>query len=267
MYEEYWGLKEAPFENTPDPRFFYHAKQHEEALLRLIYAIRARKGATLLTGEYGCGKTLLIRVLVQQLPENKFEVALLANPTWSPIELLQEILYQLGLDSTSNKKSEIMHTLNDFLLDTTKEGRHTLIIVDEAQAVEDMMTFEELRLLLNFQLNDRFLMTLILAGQPELREKVAGIPQLAQRIATKFHLRPLNLEDTKRYIPYRLAMAGAQREIFTERTMELIHEFTQGTPRRINNICDMSLLIGFSRQVDKIDEELVASIIEDEGGW
>ncbi|OGG56872.1 MAG: hypothetical protein A3F84_10810 [Candidatus Handelsmanbacteria bacterium RIFCSPLOWO2_12_FULL_64_10] len=257
MYREHWGLKELPFENVPDPRFFYPSPEHQEALMRLFYAVNNRKGAAMLTGEVGCGKTILSRTLVQDLSTDRYEVGLVANPSLPPLDFLREILYQLGMESSSTSKIDLLHALNDVVVRNLNAGKDTVILIDEAQAIDDEATLEELRLLLNFQLNERFLLTLILIGQPELREKVGRIRQLDQRIAIKYHLGPLSLEETHKYILYRLEKAGLQKEIVSPEAFTLIHRLTHGIPRDINNLCDLSLLLGFSGGAREIDLQLV----------
>jgi len=250
-----------PFENAPDPAFFYPSPEHEEAYIRMLYALTENKGAALLTGEYGSGKTLLIRVLVQELEEEKNEIAFLSNPRWTPEELYKDILYQLGEEVPDESHSGLMRTLGEVFYRNFMEGKNTLIITDEAQLIRDDSIFEELRLLLNFQLNDRFLLTLFLVGQPELRERVMAIPQLEQRLSIKFHLHTLDRESTYDYISHRLRVAGRAENMFTEEAMDFIYRSSLGTPRRINNICDMCLLVGFGRGADEIDSGIVRSVI------
>ncbi len=265
MYLDYWELSEKPFENTPDPRFFYESKQHREALMRFMYAIHEAKGAALLTGEYGCGKTLLVRTVINQIDPHLFPVVLLTNPRWSADELLSEIAYQLGTDEVPKPKNEILRVINDHLYRNVTEGKHTVLIIDEAQIIEDPMTLEELRLLLNFQMNDRFMLTLVFVGQPELRDHIRPIPQLVQRIAVKYHLVPLGLEETSQYIQYRLTVAGSLRDsIFTKDAIEDIYAYSAGTPRKINNICDLALAIGAGNRVETVGSSLVRSIVDSE---
>ncbi|MFH1212940.1 MAG: AAA family ATPase [Candidatus Neomarinimicrobiota bacterium] len=264
MYLDYWKIREKPFENSPDPKFLFHSKQHDEALFRLLYAIQSSKGAALLTGEYGCGKTLLMHTIISELSLGQFKIAYLTNPRWSATELIQEILYQFEINIESKSRIEMLHSLNDFLFQNVREKRHTIIIVDEAQVIADYETFEELRLLLNFQLNDRFLITLFLVGQPELNDMVKNIPQLNQRVAVRFHLRRFNPEDTKTYIQSRIKVAGRIEPIFTESAINEIYQYSQGTPRIINNICDLSLVIGFGKHIETIDNTVIKSIIESE---
>lgn len=258
LYERYWNIKYKPFENTPDPKFLFFSSQHQEALFKLQYAVEQGKGAAILTGEYGCGKTLLTRVLVKQLDEGRYDVGLLTNPRWKAEELLKEILYQLGHEVHETDKSKLLHTLNDeVLFKNFQEGKSTVIIIDEAQMITDFETLEELRLLLNFQLDDKFLLTLILSGQPELNPIIDNIPQFEQRVATRHHLTGLSPEETSEYIQYRLAVAGREDELFTPDAVERIYDLTRGTPRKINNICDICLLIGFTRKVAVVDIDIV----------
>lgn len=257
MYEEYWGLKEKPFENTPDPRFLYYSQQHEEALKRLLYAVKERKGAAMLTGEYGSGKTVLSRALLSKLGEDECEIALIINPSFAPLEFLNEITYQLGVEDFQRTKFEVYHTLNEMLYKNMEENKDTIIIIDEAQAIEEEATFEELRLILNYQLNERFLLTLILLGQPELQEKISKLEQLDQRLGIRYHLNSLDKKDTQGYIAHRLKIASQRENIFEPGAQELVYTKSGGIPRRINNICDLSLFLGYERKAKVINEKIV----------
>lgn len=258
MYERYWNLKHKPFENTPDPKFLFLSSQHQEALFKLRYAIEEGKGAAVLTGEYGCGKTLLTRVLIKQLDEERYDIGLLTNPRWQTDELLKEVLYQLGHETTATEKADLLHLFNDEVLyKNFKSNRSTVIIIDEAQMITSFDTMEELRLLLNFQLDDKFLLNLVLSGQPELNATIDGIPQFEQRIAVRHHLTGLSFDDTRDYIQYRLAVAGREDPAFSPEAIQRIYELTRGTPRKINNLCDICLLIGFTRKAPVIDVEIV----------
>lgn len=266
MYEKYWGLNVPPFENVPDPRFIYWSSKHEEALMRLMYAAKGRKGAAMLTGDVGCGKTTLSRAFVQELTSSGvFDVALIANPSLSPKDFLQEILFQFGvgdIPGTANK-ADLLHLINAHMLENMKRNKESIIIIDEAQIIEDERTFEEIRLLLNFQLNERFLLTLILLGQPELKKMVENIKQLDSRISIKYHLSHLDLKETANYILFRLKKAGMQKNVFTKEAIMQIFDKSGGTPRRINNVCDLALLVGYSSQAKVIDSRLIQKVIED----
>lgn len=262
MYEAYWGLKEKPFENTPDPKFLYSSHEHLEAVTRMTYAIEERKGSALLTGEYGCGKTLISRRLFEMLPPEKYDIALVINPLLSPTEIIREICNQLGIKSSPTwPKTQLLMELNDRLYENMRSHKDTVIIIDEAQSIKDIRTLEELRLLLNFQLNDRFLLTLILIGQPELREMIDKYKQLKQRLAIRYHLNPLSKKDSKEYIQHRLEVAGAKNAIFASSVHELIWQNSGGVPREINSICDMSLLLGFTKKAKGINTDLVRKAI------
>lgn len=255
-YERHWGLDLRPFENVPDPRFYVPSAKHETAKRRILYGIHARKGIVMLTGEIGSGKTLLSRSLILSLPRSRYDVGLVANPSLPENEFLGEILFQLGL-APGGTKAEQLRRLNEHLLANYRRGVDTILVVDEAQAVGPDDVFEELRLLSNFQLNDRFLMTLVLLGQPELRERVARIPQLAQRVAMQYHIERFNQEETRGYILGRLAAAGCRREIFTPGAISCIHSRTHGVCRLINTLCDVCLYMGSLEGARRVERKLV----------
>lgn len=266
MYEAYWELREPPFDNSPNPRFFYLSPEHEEALVRLVYTVRHRKGCGMLTGEYGCGKTTLSRALIQRLEAERYEIGLLTNPSWTPVDFLREALYQLGVEATERAKSELLHQLNDVFFSNYRAGRDTVIIVDEAQLIDDDAVFEELRLLMNFQTDDRFLVTLLLIGSPELRDRVRRLKHLDQRITIRYHLNTLDGAHTAAYITHRLRMAGRTAPIFTDEAIRLIFDFTRGTPREINNLCDVALLVGYTKRLKEVGEKIIAEVIKDQVG-
>ena len=255
-YEDYWGLKKAPFDNVPDPCFYFPSAGHEEALSRLLYGVEARKGAIMLTGEIGCGKTLLSRALIQRLANERYDLALVASPNFDAADFLKEMLCQLGV-TRDGTKLDMVHALNERLLENFNKGKDTVVVIDEAQAINDLAIFEELRLLLNFQLNDRFLLTLILLGQPELKSKVEAFEQLAQRIVIRYHLMPFNADEVADYIDFRMQGAGASRVVFTPEAIEAVYKASGGIPRKVNTIADLALLIGFMEQCRAIGPEIV----------
>ncbi len=270
MYQDYWQLNEMPFENTPDPRFLYYSSQHEEGLSRLLYVVEARKGCGLLTGVFGCGKTVLGRALFEKLNPNIYQIAFVNNPYLKPVELLRAIARALGAENLPAKLSDMssdyfLEVINNILVNNAKDGKETLVIVDEAHVIDDLNVFEELRLLLNLQLENRFLLTLLLMGQPELKEKIRKNKQFSQRIAMGYHLEHLSQEDTKAYIAHRLEIAGAKRSIFTKVALKTVFENSGGIPRRINRICDMSLVTGFGKKTDKIYKETVREAVDSLG--
>lgn len=264
MYEAHWGLTEPPFENTPDPRFLYLSKQHEEGLTRFFYVVKGRKGAGLMTGVFGCGKTLLVRAVIRELQKSGHRIALITNPRLEPLEMLRMILYGLGVNNPPLHKSDVLFQLQDILSNNSRDGRETVVVIDEAHAIQNQDIFEEIRLLLNFQLDDKFLVTLFLLGQPELRDHIEMNKAFAQRIAIRFHLGPLSKEETEGYILHRLSVAGRKEPIFVPEAVRLIYEGSGGIPRRINQICDMSLFTGYVQRLDCVEshiiEEAMASV-------
>lgn len=265
MYNDYWGFKEKPFENTPDPRFFYCSTKHEEALMRLLYAVQERKSSAMLSGECGSGKTLLSRIILSRLMnKEEYKVALVVNPAIPLLELLGEIVYQLGGENPAGeRKIDILRRLNELLYSVSQAHKHTVIIIDEAQTIVEDSVFDELRLLLNFQVNERFLLTLLLLGQPELREKIEAMPQFKQRLSLRYHLTTLTEAETKTYIGHRCLVAGKESPPFSEGAYRLIYEYSQGLPREINNICDLSLVIGMGERADSVEERIVGEVIKD----
>lgn len=266
MYNDYWAFKEKPFENTPDPRFFYYSPKHEEALMRLLYAVQEKKSSAMLSGECGSGKTLLSRIILSKLlrEEERYKVALVVNPAIPLLELLGEIVYQLGgQNPAGERKVDILRRLNQMLYATAEGNRHTVVIIDEAQAINDESVFEELRLLLNFQVNERFLLTLLLLGQPELKEKIEFLPQFKQRLSLRYHLTALNEDETVKYIKHRCEVAGRKDEIFSPASCRLIREYSQGLPREINNLCDLGLVIGMGEKASCVDERIIQEVIQD----
>ena len=229
----------------------------------MFYAVRESKSGAILTGEYGSGKTLLSRVLLDELSEGKYKFALVLNPVMSPLELLREIIYQLGGSvSALPSKNDLLHYFNEILCTNKNAGHSVVIIIDEAQALAEE-SFEELRLLLNFQLNENFLFTLVLLGQPELKDKISNLPQLRQRLPLRYHLTALDESQTVAYIEHRMEVAGAKEEIFNAEAISEVYRFSGGIPRMINNICDMALLIGSGKEIQGIDKALITEVSED----
>ncbi len=258
-YKSHWGLRLRPFENVPDPKFYVASVKHEAAMDRILYGIHARKGIVMLTGEIGSGKTLLSRAVILKLHPARYEIGLVSNPTIPGNEFLGEILFQLGLDSHGTR-AEQLRRLNDQLLANYHRAVDTVVVVDEAQTIEQDRLFEELRLLSNFQLNDRFLITLVLIGQPELRDRLAHIPQLAQRVAVHYHIEYLDRAETKAYILARLAAAGGELPIFSPSAISSVYHRTGGVCRLINSLCDLCLYFGHVSKVHQIRRSLVEKV-------
>ena len=264
MYEAYWGLRRKPFENTPDPSFFYASGQHQEACARMLYCIRERKGAGVLSGAFGCGKTVVGRVILQELNQERYRYAFLANPRLNDVDLLRMVAHRLGVAHPPANKADVLIQVEELVTNHAKEGRDTVVVVDEAHAIEDPHVFEELRLLLNLQWQDRFLVTLLLLGQPELATIINGNQPLEQRIGIKSRLGPLTLEETRAYIQHRLFVAGhaLPEGLFHPNAITIIYESSGGIPRRINRLCDICLLAGFGMKASIIEADLVAEEVQ-----
>jgi len=242
MYEEHWKLKCLPFENAPDPVFFYESKGHREAYTRLSFSIETKKAIALITGDYGSGKTVLCQNVIRLLSPNRFKVAVITNPRMDSIDFTREIAYQLGEEINSRVKYDVLHAFNNLLDRHSAAGRHCVTIVDEAQLVTDASVLEDLRLLLNYQYTGRFLMTLVLVGQTELNDILRPIPQMMQRVALRFHIPHLDEDEVRKYMKHRLETAGGTIDIFDDQAIARVEALSKGNPREINALCDMALL-------------------------
>lgn len=262
MYETYWRLNLKPFENTPDPRFLFHSPQHEEAITRMLYVIRENKGAGYVSGIYGCGKTMIARAVLQELEKDIYRVAFVANPRLNDEEMLRMILYRLTGQEPPQRKADVLIALERLLEANDRDGKRTVVVVDEAHAIQSPEIFEEIRLLLNFQTDQKFLITVLLLGQPELKSLIDASKQLSQRISMRYHLQGLSKEETALYVTHRLKVAGAGRPIFTPEALATIHARTGGIPRRINQVCDLALLAGYGSQAETIGPNLIQEAAE-----
>ena len=260
MYEQYWGLREKPFRKTPDPRYLFLNDTYEEALERLKFAVEEMELA-LLTGEVGAGKTLMTRALVDSLGE-RYEVGMILNPRLSPRQFLRTAAGELGVKEPRFHASDLLDQIHARLLELDESGRAALLIVDEAHLIPGKPTFEEIRLLTNFQLDDRNLIAIVLVGQPELRERLRHrtYRALTQRVGVSFDLVPLEPADTRAYLAHRLQVAGASRPLFSAEAIERLHEASQGIPRVLNQLATQALLEGMARGVAQVDETVVAGV-------
>jgi len=265
MYEQYWGLNESPFALTPDPRYLYMSRAHEDALMMLHYAITRNKGAAMLAGEIGLGKTTISRKLIETLDPVLYRMVLIVNPLLTPAQMMKEILSQLDIDIASRNRQVLLQRLHLALLEHYDKGRRVVVMVDEAHLVRSASTLEELRLLLNCQMNDQFLISLILLGQSELREKLHKVPALEQRLAVRHVLKPLDVNDTGEMILHRLRVAGytGEKSPFTPDAIHTIHKASGGAPRVICQLADNALLMGAARREKMIDGFLTHEVAED----
>lgn len=254
MYLEYYGLKEAPFSVTPDPKFLFMSDQHEEALAHLRYGIEQRKGFIVLSGEVGCGKTTLCRQILNELDHARYDTALILNPRMDEEELLRSILVELGLQPVQGGKSALMHQLNEHCLRRIHEGKDIVLIIDESQNLSSD-ALEHVRLLSNLETDTRKLLQIVLLGQPELKERLMRreFRQLRQRILVFYELNPMTFEEMRHYVQHRLQVSGANaRPRFTLPALLRLHWFAGGVPRMVNNICDKALLAAYVRQSDVV---------------
>jgi len=264
MYLDFHGFREKPFNLTPDPRFVFLSKTHKEAFAHLLYGVHHRVGFIGLTGEVGSGKTTVLRALLGQLEPEHHRTALIFNPCLSAPELLQNINREFGITASSNTLSPL-EALNQFLLQQNTEGRTVVLIIDEAQDLEAPV-LEQIRLISNLETDTEKLIQIVLSGQPELAEvlKRNEMRQLSQRIVVRYHLQPMDFEDTVHYISHRLQVAGGTDGlIFSKGALKRIYRFSQGLPRLVNAVCDRALITAYSRDARRISSRIAAAGIED----
>jgi general secretion pathway protein A len=264
MYLELFKLHELPFRLSPDPQFLYLSKQHARAKAYMESTIWFTDGFVIITGEIGAGKTTLIETFLRELQTDAV-VAQINQTQLSPTAFLQTVLVQFGFSPFNMKKPEVLATLNQFLVEQHVNGRKVLLIVDEAQNLSHRV-LEEVRMLSGIETTKEKALRIILAGQPELNDKLNSpeLVQLAQRVRLRFHLAALNRTETAAYIDHRLEVAGSQgRRIFADDTYATIYRYTGGVPRLINTLCDTSMMAAFGRDQDTVTAaELDGAITE-----
>ena len=261
MYTEFYKLREKPFENVSDPRFFFRSVTHEEGFSRMLYVAREEKGCGMLTGGYGTGKTFVMDTLITELTRSGRKAVMLPNPSFGNVGILREITYRLEGKKPKGDKVDILHSLEKVLLSFAKEGKNAVLIVDEAHNLKSRRVIEELRMLLNLHYEKKFLLTLFLSGQPELDNIIESMKQFKQRIFLRYFLTGLTGEETRDYVLFRLTVAGIKEQLFTEDALSLVYERSNGIPRRINTICDLALLFGFYEKKEKIDRKTVEEVV------
>jgi type II secretory pathway predicted ATPase ExeA len=252
MFEEFFGFAHKPFGKTPDPAFLYESPQHREALARLEYAVEEKELA-LLVGDIGSGKTTLSRALIDRLGESH-PVVLLINPRLTPTQLLRAVATGLGVEP-ARFRNDLLDQIHTRLFELYEQHREPVLMIDEAQLIPTKSTFDEIRLLTNFQLDDQNLISVILIGQPELQTRLdrEAYAPLRQRIGMRYALGPLSLEETVAYIDHRIRIAGGARNPFSRDAMVEIHMVSGGIPRLINTLATTALLDAFGEDAPVID--------------
>jgi general secretion pathway protein A len=242
-YLEYFQLQQEPFSNAPVTRFYFNSPQHVNAMSRLMFAVENMRGLAVCVGEIGAGKTTLARRLLDSLPENEYEAALLViihagiTASW----LLRRIALQLGVASPAEDKTILLSQLYQRLVEIYEQGRKAVVLIDEAQMLQSRELMEEFRGLSNLEVPERKLITFVFFGLPEIENYLLLDPPLAQRVAIKYRLEPWNQETVEAYLKHRLRLAGARKMLFTSQAVERIHFYSNGVPRLINTICDNAL--------------------------
>ena len=266
-YLDFYGLNQEPFSNAPVGKFFYNSKQHSEALIRLKYAAESMKGLALLIGDIGTGKTTIARKMLDNLPEEEYESALLViihtgiTANW----ILRKISIQVGVKEPTNDKLQLLNQLYNRLVELHESNRKAIVLVDEAQMLQSKEIMEEFRGLLNLELPEKKLLTFIFFGLPELEDHLKMDEPLAQRIALRYTLKSLDEHSTEEYVKYRLKIAGTEKMLFTSEALRLIHNYSRGVPRLINTICDNSLFEGYLIKAKAVDNKIIESVAFDLG--
>jgi general secretion pathway protein A len=268
MYLTFYGLKERPFNASPDPRFLCLTPGHREALAQLVYSVQENRGFLVLTGEVGTGKTTLLHALLQRLDGSKTAVAYVFNTTLRFDGLLEYVLEELGVPTPQSSPAQRLIALRRLLLERRRAGQRTVLILDEAQNF-DAATLERIRMLSNLETPTEKILQILLVGQPELRAKLERpeLRQLQQRIELQCSLSPLSREQIGDYIQTRLRVAGARDlDLFTDRARDRIAAYSRGIPRRVNILCDHCLVIGYAEQRRRIEADIVGQAIASIGG-
>ncbi|MFA4973070.1 MAG: AAA family ATPase [bacterium] len=264
----YYELREEPFSIVPLTNFYYHNEQHDQAYLRLRRSVEGMKGLAVLVGEVGTGKTLLARRLLESLPDDQYEAALLVvlHSSVTGSWLIKRVAQQVGVTDTEGDKVDVIGRLYGRLNEIAEEGRRAVILIDEAHMLRSPETLEEVRGLLNLELSNSKLLSIVMFGMPELDMRLASEPALKQRMAVRFQLKNFTRETLVDYVRFRTFHAGSNKQIFSASALEAIYDFTRGNPRLVNVVCDNSLFEGFVRRVDlPVGREVVESVAADLG--
>ncbi|HNZ66430.1 MAG TPA: AAA family ATPase, partial [Planctomycetota bacterium] len=249
--------------NNIDRNFFFYSSTYEEAYLRLIYGVMESKGILVLTGNSGCGKSFLSKIFIKDMLEQGYKIAFIANPNLEPLELLQQVSYEFGLEYKDKTKAEILRNLKTFFEENQSQDKKNILIIDEAHLIKNEQTLEEIRLLSNLETENHSLLSIILVGANELGNILQKNLSLQERIGLRCTLKAMNCRETGEYIYFRMEKAGCGREIFNAEAIKEIYTESEGIPRKINNICDLALLLGYGDNAIVIDQSLIKKAISD----
>ena len=261
MYVQHWQLQGQPFNHGAPGESYYPSEIHQGALLKLRYTVENRRGGAALSGASGLGKSVLVDMLLRNLPASCRPLVHIVYPQMPADQLIAFLTAEVaGLETPPGSVSESVSELRNFLNRNSADGNHAVIAIDEAHLLRDQQTLETVRLLLNFESECEPQVSLILSGQPSLLTSLERSSGLGDRIGVRTLLRPFSQEETASYVSHRMTAAGATRTVFEPDATDLIHEITQGVPRNINSICDLALLIGFAEGKDTIDANAIESV-------
>jgi type II secretory pathway predicted ATPase ExeA len=266
-YLQFYKLREHPFSNVVDNRFYYDSPQHSNAMVKLKHAIDSKRGLAVVIGDIGAGKTTLARMLLEELDESLYEAALLViiHSSVSSEWLLKKFALQLGLAEASDNKLELLSQLYKRLNDIHESGKTAVVMMDEVQMIKSREIMEEFRGLLNMEMSEGKMINLIFFGLPDLEDVLSLDEPLKQRVAMRVRLTAFSEQDTHDYIKHRLKIAGSPNPIFSEEAINHVFTYSQGLPRLINTICDNSLLEGFLIKSETINEDIVKTAAIDLG--